>query len=82
MSSSSSIRKAAATRASANEAARGPLPGSRGKVRSPQTQAVQDDESMRAYVERLASDKRASVTFLKEAGILDAKGGLAKPYRG
>lgn len=45
-------------------------------------EAAQQEHLTRDYVTRLASDKQASVNFLKEAGILDARGSLAKPYRG
>ena len=45
-------------------------------------QAALQEHQTREYVARLSSDKQASVKFLKEAGILDARGSLAKPYRG
>lgn len=51
-------------------------------TRPSKQEAAQQEHLTRDYVTRLASDKQASVNFLKEAGILDARGSLAKPYRG
>ncbi len=45
-------------------------------------QAAQQEHQTREYVARLSNDKQASVKFLKEAGILNSRGSLAKPYRG
>ena len=43
--------------------------------------AEQQDSDARRFFERIASDKQASVNFLKAAGILDNRGTLAKQFK-
>ena len=35
----------------------------------------------RAYAKKIASNRKSAIKFLKEAGIIDKPGTLAKPYR-
>ena len=48
----------------------------------PLSDSAKQDLQMRQYFERVASSKDASLAFLKAAGILDANGALAKPFKG
>lgn len=52
-----------------------------GKAAIQRNVASIEDRSTREFFGRLAHDKKAGLKFLQEAGILDAKGALAKPYR-
>ena len=53
---------------------------SKGYKRATST-AEQQDSDARQFFERVASDKQASVNFLKAAGILDNRGTLAKQFK-
>jgi len=45
--------------------------------------SVADKElaAMQVYISKITSSKKASVAFLKQAGIIDDKGKLAPQYR-
>lgn len=45
------------------------------------THADKELEVMTAYMKKVTSSKKASQTFLENAGIVDKQGRLAKPYR-
>jgi hypothetical protein len=47
----------------------------------PMTHADKELEAMTAYMKKVTSSKKASQTFLENAGIVDKQGRLAKPYR-
>ena len=38
-------------------------------------------KTARAYAKRVAGSRRLSIKFLKEAGIIEKPGKLARPYR-
>lgn len=48
----------------------------------PLSDSARQDLQMREYFARVASSKDASLAFLKAAGILDANGSLAEPFKG
>lgn len=45
------------------------------------TVAEKELKAMEAYMKKVTSSKKASVAFLKRAGIIDDKGELAPQYR-
>lgn len=47
----------------------------------PISQADRELEAMKAYLRKVTSSKKKSIEFLKDAGVLNRSGELAKQYR-
>lgn len=47
----------------------------------PLSHADKEFEAMKAYMAKVTKSKKAAQAFLKDAGIVDTEGALAKPYR-
>jgi hypothetical protein len=52
------------------------------KVLQPtQSQSDRELAAMKLYITKVTSSKKEAVSFLKDAGIIDKTGQLAKPFR-